>query len=523
MKIIIPMSGEGQRFKDAGYVTLKPLIEVDGKPIIAHVINLFSNDSEFIFICNKEHLKNTDVKDILFKYCPSGKIIPIEPHKKGPVYAVIQALEYISDNEEVIVNYCDFSCYWSFSEFCKYVRSNKLDGCIPAYKGFHPHSLGSTNYAYILEDKQEFIDIKEKEPFTDKKMNEYASSGTYYFSKGKYIKQYFMEAIELGMQVKNEYYCSLIYKLMFRDGLRIKIFELKYFMQWGTPLDLEIYKRWSKLFQNLVLRKRSNEVIFGTTIIAMAGKGSRFLSEGFTTQKPFISISNYPMYIQAAKSLPKSADYKFIYKDIYNPKNHNHILKNYFKKFEFIKLKSTPPGQAISVLEGIKKVQNELINISACDHSIIFNYNLLKETIIRKSFDILVWVKKGYKEATLQPNMYSWVDCQGQKIKRISVKKPLKNPSSDPLVIGTFSFLNKDIYIKTFNKLLQREVKVNNEFYIDSMINIAIGLGYKCKIFEVDEFICWGTPNEYRTFEYWRNCFNILEDHLYNSNDDNFF
>ena len=119
--------------------------------------------------------------------------------------------------------------------------------------------------------------------------------------------------------------------------------------------------------------------------------------------------------------------------------------------------------------------------------------------------------------------MYSWVDCQGQKIKRISVKKPLKNPSSDPLVIGTFSFLNKDIYIKTFNKLLQREVKVNNEFYIDSMINIAIGLGYKCKIFEVDEFICWGTPNEYRTFEYWRNCFNILEDHLYNSNDDNFF
>ena len=71
------------------------------------------------------------------------------------------------------------------SEFCKYVRSNKLDGCIPAYKGFHPH-LGSTNYAYILEDKQEFIDIKEKEPFTDKKMNEYASSGTYYFSKEIY-------------------------------------------------------------------------------------------------------------------------------------------------------------------------------------------------------------------------------------------------------------------------------------------------------------------------------------------------
>ena len=39
VQIIIPMSGLGIRFKNAGYNEPKPLIMVDGKPIIEHVIN----------------------------------------------------------------------------------------------------------------------------------------------------------------------------------------------------------------------------------------------------------------------------------------------------------------------------------------------------------------------------------------------------------------------------------------------------------------------------------------------------
>ena len=57
MQIIIPMSGVGQRFLDAGYKTPKPLIKVDGKTIIEHVCNLFPKESNYIFICNKFHLK----------------------------------------------------------------------------------------------------------------------------------------------------------------------------------------------------------------------------------------------------------------------------------------------------------------------------------------------------------------------------------------------------------------------------------------------------------------------------------
>jgi len=44
------MSGMSSRFTVAGYEIPKYLIEVDGKKVIEHIINLYPDDSEFIFI-----------------------------------------------------------------------------------------------------------------------------------------------------------------------------------------------------------------------------------------------------------------------------------------------------------------------------------------------------------------------------------------------------------------------------------------------------------------------------------------
>ena len=58
MQIIIPMSGFGERFRRAGYQVPKPLIEIDGKPIIAHGVDMFPGEQDFLFICNNQHLGN---------------------------------------------------------------------------------------------------------------------------------------------------------------------------------------------------------------------------------------------------------------------------------------------------------------------------------------------------------------------------------------------------------------------------------------------------------------------------------
>ena len=64
-------------------------------------------------------------------------------------------------------------------------------GAIPAYKGFHPHSLGNTNYAYMHELNGWVQDIQEKQPYTNNRMEEFASSGTYYFASAQVMSQAF--------------------------------------------------------------------------------------------------------------------------------------------------------------------------------------------------------------------------------------------------------------------------------------------------------------------------------------------
>ena len=35
---------------------------------------------------------------------------------------------------------------------------------------------------------------------------------------------------------------------MIQDGLKIQVYELNHFMQWGTPEDLEEYLYWKEIF-----------------------------------------------------------------------------------------------------------------------------------------------------------------------------------------------------------------------------------------------------------------------------------
>ena len=313
MQIIIPMSGFGERFRRVGYDLPKPLIEVNGKPIIQHVVEMFPGETDFFFICNKDHLKTSSYKmrHILEEVAPEGKIIGIDPHKLGPVHAVLQAIEFIDLKLPTVVNYADFSCYWNYLDFLKTIRKTDCEGAIPCYKGFHPHSLRGNFYAYVRETNKWANNIQEKKPFTDNPKEEFASSGTYYFRTAEIMKDYFEKSIIEDLKVGNEYYVSMAYKPMIDDRLNVLVYELQHFMQWGTPEDLEEYNYWSDIFYS-IQNEKEPPYQKGTLMIPMAGLGSRFKDRGYKVPKPTIPVSSKPMAIQAISDLPNTDHQRYI-------------------------------------------------------------------------------------------------------------------------------------------------------------------------------------------------------------------
>ena len=528
MQIIIPMSGFGERFRKVGYKLPKPLIKIDGIHMIGHVVNLFPKESDFLFICNEEHLREDSfcMEKIIKSYCSSAKVIGIKPHKLGPVHAVLAAKENIDLNKNVIINYCDFSCYWDWNKFKKFAELSDFDGIIPAYKGFHPHSLGTTNYAYIQEEDGLVRDIQEKKPFTSNKMNEYASSGTYYFSSGKLMLESLQYVVEENLNINGEYYVSLAYKKLLIDRKRINIYPLQHFFQWGTPEDLEEYNFWSKTFKLIISKENYKSLnLKGSLIMTMAGHGKRFISEGYRNPKPFIEVSGYPMVMQALRKLPICSQNIFVVQEnILKSEIFDLILEKYNNSLIEVISKPTK-GQALTALIGLKKINpknhNNPITIGSCDSSFFYDNDKYLKLINNDDVDIIVWAARNHANSKRNPEMFGWIDAgKDGFIHQISVKKMIKNDLLKPIVIGTFTFKNISMLEKSIKKMISRKCLVNGEFYIDACINDAISLGYKCYIFEVDYFISWGTPNDLKTFEYWQSAFHKWAYHPYKVEND---
>ncbi|MDA0791647.1 MAG: NTP transferase domain-containing protein [Proteobacteria bacterium] len=529
MQIVIPMSGFGERFRRAGYDVPKPLIEVDGKPIIAHVIDLFPGETDFTFICNADHLAAPEYQmaDVLGQYCPTGKVVGIAPHKLGPVHAVQQVMGQIDQDRPVVVNYCDFTCFWDWHHFVSFVAECGCMGAIPAYRGFHPHSLGTTNYAYLRESDGWVSDIQEKQPFTHDRLSEYASSGTYYFANGRVMAQAFDRMIDEGRDVNGEYYVSLAYKPLLTDEMPVAVYPLQHFMQWGTPQDLAEYRGWSDVFRKFMAPDRLPPSS-GAVIVPMAGLGQRFVDEGYAEAKPAIPVSGEPMILQAVADLPAADHQVFVVRrDMPGVESVARILASRYPGALVERIDELTEGQACTALLGLDALMSGgsrvegPVTVGACDNGALYDREALAALMSDEDVDVIVWGVRGHGAAARKPESYGWIDVvNGDVVRSVSVKQPLSEPESDPVIIGTFTFRRGEDLRRCVNRLMQRNGRVNGEFYLDSSINDAIALGLRCRLFEVEHYLCWGTPDELRTFEYWQSCFHKWAGHPYRLDQD---
>lgn len=257
MQIIIPMTGYGSRFVAAGYKELKPFIQIEGKPIIQWIIDgMYPGEENIMFVCRKEHIDTIPgMKEKLLEIAPTAKIYEIDNWiKKGPVFDVLRASEEIDDEEPSIINYCDFYMSWDWENFKRQLKRRNPDGCIPCYTGFHPHLMIAKNfYASCLTDEDDnLIEIREKYSFEKDKTKAKHSPGVYYFKNGAYLKKYCQELVDSGETLNGEYYASLPYNYMVKDGLKVWVpTNVDYFCQWGTPEDMKESVYWINLMKEI--------------------------------------------------------------------------------------------------------------------------------------------------------------------------------------------------------------------------------------------------------------------------------
>lgn len=521
MQIIIPMAGEGARFVRAGYTRLKPLIEVDGAPLVQHVVRMFPGETDFLFICARPHLEQTSLRAELERIAPGAAIVGIEPHKLGPVYTALAAAEHIRDDAPVIFNYCDAAAQWAYADFKRAVADSGCDAALAAFRGFHPHSLGQTLYAYIREQNGRLLEIREKRAFTANRMAEYASTGTHYFRSGALLKHYFRQAVARDLQVNGEFYASLPFNLLVEDGLDVRVSGVEQFMHWGVPADLEEYRTWSTYFARHADWQPSGAPQPGANLIPMAGAGARFSREGYRQPKPLVPVAGAPMIRRALATFPPAQTWiaacrsEHLQQFALEP-----ALRSNGHRVQVLPVANPTEGQAATCLLARPQLDPaQPLLIAPCDAALVYDQARYAALTADPGVDAVVWTFRNHPHANRHPQQYGWVQAAPNgTIERVTCKVPLSDtPQRDPGIIGAFWFRQAGFFFEAAEALLTQNRRVNGEFYVDSTIEVLLEQGRRAKHFDVEHYICFGTPDDVRTFEFWSRYFHRAPHHPYHN------
>jgi NDP-sugar pyrophosphorylase family protein len=214
----------------------KPLIEVNGEPMISKAIKSLNLDGNYFFVIAKNQFTSL-VEETITAIKPGSKFIEIDYITEGPANSALLFRNQINSNEELIIANCDQIMEWNSENFLHNVRL--YDGAVVTY-----HTDTDKNSYARLDKNGLVVEIREKEVISNVSLN-----GIHYWKKGSHFVSSADKMMELQDRAPNgEFYIGPTYNHMIRQGLKVGIYHIpnEQHHPVGIPDDLKKYLEHEK-------------------------------------------------------------------------------------------------------------------------------------------------------------------------------------------------------------------------------------------------------------------------------------
>jgi bifunctional N-acetylglucosamine-1-phosphate-uridyltransferase/glucosamine-1-phosphate-acetyltransferase GlmU-like protein len=239
-------------------------------------------------------------------------------------------------------------------------------------------------------------------------------------------------------------------------------------------------------------------------LIPLAGAGRRFVEAAYTLPKPLIPVAGVPMVVRAARALPAADHWVFVCRTEHvRDAGIDRELTRHFSPATVVSVDHQTEGQASTCLMAAGALRwDDRLTIGACDNGMAYDPTLLDERW-HTGADAVIWTFRRNPAVLRNPSMYGWVAVDGRgRVTRVSCKVPLSDqPLNDHAVIGAFSFRFAGDFIRSAERTIALDRRVNGEFYLDVVLDQAAADGLDVRVLEVDRYVCWGTPEDLEAYE----------------------
>ena len=239
LHIVMPMAGEGRRFLKEGWTTPKPLIELNGQPLFKHAISSVTDKDiqmKYSFIVRQEHIDKYQIDKGIRSFLPEANLFSVVKTTRGAVETCLIAENAIADDDAVIVMDCDLEFRSKkFMEIIKQILNKPIEeatgGALVSFESNEPR------YSYAALGEDGFVArTAEKEVISN-----HALCGAYFFASGRRFKQIAHLLLAEPAFTKPEYYVSLLFNYLLKDGEKVWLAPMEEYYSYGTPEELKRY------------------------------------------------------------------------------------------------------------------------------------------------------------------------------------------------------------------------------------------------------------------------------------------
>jgi len=251
--------------------------------------------------------------------------------------------------------------------------------------------------------------------------------------------------------------------------------------------DVTKEKIMSKLETNEVKNVWKEEKL--NVLIPMAGAGSRFAQAGYTFPKPLIDIKGKPMIQVVVENLGLEANYIFVCQKEHNEKyNLKNMLSLIAPNCKVVEVDRITEGAACTALLAKDYINSEDPLFFANSDQWVnwdpvqFMYNMQES---HADGGIVTF------KATHPKWSFAEVDEHG-----IVRKVAEKDPISDNATVGFYYWKKGSDFVKYAEQMIERDIRVNNEFYVCPVFNQAIEDNKIIRTYQANEMWGLGTPED---------------------------
>ena len=230
-------------------------------------------------------------------------------------------------------------------------------------------------------------------------------------------------------------------------------------------------------------------------LIPMAGRGSRFASQGYTFPKPLIEVKGKPMIQVVVENLNIKANYTFIVqKEHYEKYSLNYLLPLIAPDCNIVQVDGITEGAACTTLLAKEFIDNdEPLIMANSDQFVEWDSNETLYAFQNDGIDggIITF------PATHPKWSYAKLGDDGY-VSEVAEKKPI----SEHATVGIYYWKKGSDYVKYAEQMIDKDIRTNNEFYVCPVFNEAIQDDKKIRIKDIQKNGMWGigTPEDLSYF-----------------------